>query len=772
MRCKEQFECRILVLDNGDKIRDGFKNGSRTDVQIDFVSECETGIMTDAQKSFDVVVLEGTREGIDRLKALWQRNPSVLAVLVSEDPARCATLAEAILGETDRLLVVKTPCSQAEVRFLVGMLAGRVKAEQRDEQMAQDHSFLDELLETSPDAIYFKDLESRFLRINKAMVARMHARELTDVLGKTDFDFFTEEHARGAYEDEQRIMQSGESIIGKEEKETWRDGSVTWVSTTKMPRFNHERKVIGIVGISRDVTARHRAEESLRLLESAVHQANESIVITNAQLTQPGPVILFVNAAYTRLTGYSAEEALGRTPRMLQGLKSDRKVLNRLKEQLAKGECFEGEIINYRKDGSEFDLEWQVTPIRNNDGEVTHFVSIQRDLTERNRMIGQLVQSQKLETVGKLAGGIAHEFNSILTAIIGRGELLLGELATGGSQSKAVMEILEAAERAAGLTRQMLAYGRKQMLQPERLDLGRLILNMSGMILHFMGENVQVKILALEGEGWIKADAGQIEQVVMNLVMNARDAMPKGGDLLVEVAKVCVEEELIAGVEKIPGGDYMRILIRDTGWGMEDALKARAFEPFFTTKDVGEASGFGLATCYGIIKQSGGYIGLESEVGKGTSIRIYLPILVEETIEKPAMIENGQEMGGTERILIWEGDSTFRFLMEKQLSRMGYQVELAENGKGVLEWIERRRSEAVCLAILDENQLESVIGKDQDRFTDHFPGVVILLLTGTKNVGAKVSSVEVLQKPFSPSSLTGKVRQVLDLRKAMLQEKR
>ena len=218
----------------------------------------------------------------------------------------------------------------------------------------------------------------------------------------------------------------------------------------------------------------------MRLLNSAVLQSREGILITDAELDLPGPRIIFVNPAFTKMTGYTAEEVIGKTPRILQGPRTDKAVLDRLRQNLERGEVFEGEAINYRKDGTEFDLEWQIAPIRDAGGTITHFLAIQRDITERKRFEAQLFQSQKMETVGKLAGGIAHEFNSILTAIIGQSELLLGDLPAGSPLAKSATEISKAAGRAATLTRQLLAYGRKQFLQPETLDLNRVIAGMEG----------------------------------------------------------------------------------------------------------------------------------------------------------------------------------------------------------------------------------------------------------------------------------------------------
>ena len=309
-----------------------------------------------------------------------------------------------------------------------------------------------------------------------------------------------------------------------------------------------ERKIDERTGELRsEIVERKRVEESLRLLGSAVQQSKESIVITDAKLDLPGPKIMFVNPAFTKMTGYTAEEAVGKTPRILQGPRTAKNVLSRLRQSLERGEVFEGEAINYRKGGEEFVLEWQITPLRNANEEITHFVAIQRDITGRKQLEDRLVQSQKMETVGKLAGGVAHEFNSILTAIIGQSELLLADLPAGSPLTKNATEISKAAGRAASLTRQLLAYGRKQMLKPEMLDLNRVLTEHGRHISPSAGRGSRCADHPQPPDcKSVKADAGQIEQVIMNLVINARDAMPKGGKLTLETANVPLDQEYVS----------------------------------------------------------------------------------------------------------------------------------------------------------------------------------------------------------------------------------
>jgi signal transduction histidine kinase len=275
------------------------------------------------------------------------------------------------------------------------------------------------------------------------------------------------------------------------------------------------------------------------------------------------------------------------------------------------------------KDGTVLDR--YSSPIVAKDGRCYGRVWIFRDITERRRLETQLFKSQKMETVGKLAGGIAHEFNSILTAIIGQCEFLLVELPAASPLTKSAMEIGNAASRAAALTRQLLAFGRKQLLQPETFDLNQVILGMEGIIRQLMGATVDTHITPTPNLRAVKADAGQIEQVIMNVAINGRDAMPNGGKLTLETANVTFDQGGAKGYSELRPGDYVMLAITDTGIGMSAEVQARLFEPFFSTKGIGQGVGLGLSTCYGIIKQSGGHISIYSELGGGTVVKIYLP---------------------------------------------------------------------------------------------------------------------------------------------------
>jgi two-component system cell cycle sensor histidine kinase/response regulator CckA len=417
------------------------------------------------------------------------------------------------------------------------------------------------------------------------------------------------------------------------------------------------------------------------------------------------------------------------------------------------------------KDGTT--LERYSSPVAGKDG--THYGRAWtfRNITERKRFESQLIQSQKLETVGRLAGGIAHEFNSLLTAIIGQSELLLRDLPAGSPLAKNAAEISQAAGRAATLTRQLLAYGRKQMLQPEILSLNDVLASMKDMFAHITGDDVRTQIVPAPGLHAVKADAGQIEQVIMDMVVNARDAMPNGGKITLETANVSLDQESAGHYPELKAGEYVMLAITDTGAGMSEKVKARLFEPFFTTKGVGEGTGLGLSTCYGIIKQSGGHISVDSELGRGTAFKIYLPQAPEQRTIPLSRLNSSDAPRGTETILLVEDDPALREMAAALLRRLGYTVLAAANGIEALGLKQPCGLGPIDLLFTDV-VMPHMSGKElADRVRALYPQARILFSSAyTENAivhqAVLDKSVALLQKPFTPSALAHKLREMLD----------
>ena len=434
------------------------------------------------------------------------------------------------------------------------------------------------------------------------------------------------------------------------------------------------------VGAMRDVTQDAQAQGVLRLQSAALNAAANGIVITDR-----AGIIVWVNPAFVRLTGYSAEEAVGRNPRAL--VKSgvhDAVLYEELWTTILAGHVWTGEMTNRRKDGTLYTERQTITPVKGPDGQILHFISIKQDLSDEKRLEAQFLQSQKMEVVGRLAGGVAHDFNNLLTVINMTADLAAENLRKGDPLREDFAEIRRAGERAAGLTRQLLAFSRKQLLTPGVLDLGALVQDMSSMLQRLIGEDIQLAVKASDGLGRVKADPGQIEQVIMNLAVNARDAMPDGGKLTIETRDVLIDESTVATHPGMHAGPYVMVAVSDTGSGMDDATRAR----IFATKESGKGTGLGLSTVYGIVKQSGGGVWVYSEPGRGTTFKIYLP-RISEPLPAVAAAPRPTASTGTETILVVEDEAALRMLATRMLRSAGYTVLEAANADAALLVVQR-----------------------------------------------------------------------------------
>jgi two-component system cell cycle sensor histidine kinase/response regulator CckA len=648
---------------------------------------------------------------------------------------------------------------------LNGIASDVTESKEIEEELRRQRTELRVLIDLTPALICFKDTNNRIVRVNQRFAETL-GRSVEEIEGKSILEIDPQQ-AEKFFADDLQVIRSGTPKLGIIETIRDRAGRAIWVQTDKVPVFDKDKKVIGIVVMCQDITQRKSAEETLRLLNSAVLQSRESIVITDAKLDLPGPQIVFVNPAFTKMTGYAAEEVIGKTPRILQGPRTDQAVISRLRQDLERGELFEGEAINYRKDGTEFTLEWQAAPIRDEDGTITHFLALQRDVTARKRLESQMFQSQKMETVGRLAGGVAHEFNSIMTAIIGQSELLIDDLPGGSALAESATEISKAAGRAATLTRQLLAFGRRQFLQPESINLNRLIGSMDSVFHHLMGGGVSTRIVCGPGLHAVKADAEQIEQVIINMAINARDAMPNGGLLTLETANVSFEHEMVGRYPELRPGDYVMLAITDTGLGMSAEVKARLFEPFFSTKEVGQGTGLGLSTCYGIVKQSGGNISVYSEPARGATFKIYLPQVEPQTQIPVQSLDLPGLPRGTETVLLVEDDPSLREMAATLLRRLGYLVFTAANGVEALSLKQQRNFGHIDLLFTDL-VMPHMSGKElSERMRASYPHTRILFTsayteTSIIHHGVFDKGPAHLQKPFTPSALAHKLREVLD----------
>jgi PAS domain S-box-containing protein len=398
--------------------------------------------------------------------------------------------------------------------------------------------------------------------------------------------------------------------------------------------------------------------------------------------------ILYVNPAFEEVTGYTRAEALGQNPRMLKSGEHDAAFYRALWDTVVSGKTWRGRLLNRAKDGTRYTEEASISPVHNASGAIVSYVAVKRDITHDLALEAQLLQSQKMEGIGRLAGGVAHDFNNLLSVVLGSAEFALESLREDDPLREELLEIQKAGLRAASLTRQLLAFSRKQVLQPKPLQLNDVVGDLEKMLRRVLGEDIDLVQDLAEDLGQITADPGQIEQVIVNLAVNSRDAMPDGGKLTITTANV----DFTAGQTEAPAGaapgPYVMVSVEDTGAGMDEETIARIFEPFFTTKEAGKGTGLGLSTVYGIVKQSGGVVDVASKPGAGTTFSVYLP---REVACGPLVRSTAPatRLGGTETILVVEDDEAVRGLAKRILEAAGYTVLTAANGQEALYICER-----------------------------------------------------------------------------------
>ncbi|MBW8004016.1 MAG: response regulator [Planctomycetes bacterium] len=410
----------------------------------------------------------------------------------------------------------------------------------------------------------------------------------------------------------------------------------------------------------------------------------------------------------------------------------------------------------------------------NNKGVVDGFVSIITDITERKQAEAalleseeQLRQAQKMESIGRLAGGVAHDFNNLLTTIIGYSELISMEEDLNDTTKEGVQEIKNSAERAAALTQQLLAFSRKQVLKPHVIDLNLLITKLGSMLKRLVSEDINLTTELGSNLGNIKADPGQVEQVIMNLVVNARDAMPEGGAITIETLGVNLDESYHQQHPEVIPGDYVLLAVSDTGHGMDEETQSQVFEPFFTTKEVGKGTGLGLSTVYGIVKQSGGFIWVYSKLEQGTTFKIYLPQITGTKKQHESRPQKKDPMGGTETILLVEDEESLRKMAGKILKGYGYCVIEADDGMDALEIVNKKDYPEIDLLVTDVI-MPKMGGKElSEKLFEEYPKLKVVYISGyTDNAiahhGVLDEGVSLLQKPFSSESLAEKVREILD----------
>jgi PAS domain S-box-containing protein len=640
-------------------------------------------------------------------------------------------------------------------------------------ELADERQLLHDLMDSIPDGIYFKDRDLRFRRANRSFAAMVDAESPESLVGTRLSQGLPGDAESAAVLSEQEILSRGEMVVDVVREQT-RGASKRWLSETKAPIRNRAGEVIGLVGISRDVTERISLGEALRASEERFRTQTQ---LLNSIMESMGDgVIVNDRAGQSLLVNRKAQKLLGtRGPSMLSSewardcgvFHADGKTLlepseNPLCRAIVSEETTELQVLVKSSAAKGTSLAITATPLRDGEHGVVGGVALLRDVTRQHQLEQQLMQSQKMEAVGQLAGGVAHDFNNLLSVIQSYGQLVLRALPEGDPSREDLGQLLTASQRAATLTRQLLAFSRRQVVQSRLLQLNDVVSEVEKMLQRLIGDDITLVTSLHPDLGTVRADSGQLEQIIVNLAVNARDAMPEGGKLTIETANVVLDATYASSHVGVKPGAFVMLAVSDTGMGMDSATRARIFEPFFTTKEVGKGTGLGLSMVYGIVQQSGGFIWVYSELGRGSSFKLYFPQIDGRVSPSQPPDKSTKDSVATGKILLVEDDDSVREVAARILRGNGYTV--TDTG---------RVAEAVAICnqpgvkfdlLLTDVVMPGMSGpKLAEQVTAILPQIRVLFMSGYPGTaivqgGALQSGVAYVEKPFTPTLLLEKVR--------------
>ncbi|MDZ4689716.1 PAS domain S-box protein [Terricaulis sp.] len=631
----------------------------------------------------------------------------------------------------------------------------------------QEQSRFRAVVDTAVDGVILIDAAGLVLMFNPAC-EQLFGYAAFEVVGRNVKMLMPDPHQAGhdtylsnyQLTGERKIIGIGREVLGRKR------GGQTFSMDLSVGETSEDGKPI-FVGIIRDLTERKTAEKALReggeRLRAVVDTAVDGVILIDAV----GTVQMF-NPACERLFGYAAEEVLGHNVRMLMPLpyrhEHDGYLTNYHRTRTAKVIGIGREVSGLRKDGTTFPMDLSVGEAKQEGASI--FVGILHDLTSRKRTEQQLVQAQKMEMVGQLSGGIAHDFNNLLTAILGNAEVLSARLGEQSDLKKLADVIISAADTGAELTQRLLAFSRRQVLQPDVLDCNALVQSMDLLVRGMVREDIELRIGVAAHPVVALADSTQLESAVLNLVLNAQDAMPQGGALSITSSEIELDAESLGTNIDVRAGRYAMIAVTDEGVGMPREVRERAFEPFFTTKEVGKGSGLGLSMVYGFVKQSNGHVTIYSEPSIGTSVRLFLPLSTAGEVQTKTRPASGPVVGGTENVLVVEDDPFVRSHAVTSLEGLGYRVSFAANGREALDLLHHgARPQLLFTDIVMPGGVSGWELAQRAReiapslrvlFTSGYPSET---LTSRGHIDAKA---RLLPKPYRVSELARRVREALD----------
>ncbi len=647
------------------------------------------------------------------------------------------------------------------------------------EEVTSEHQLLRDLMDNTPDAIFFKDRLLRIRGANQSFATLLGVSNAGDLVGKKlDEVVSSLPHLGASLREERAILVNGEPSL-----DVVRDydvaGHKRWISESKAPIRGPSGEVLGIVGIARDVTERvlmgetlreseARLSQQTRLLNTILNSMQEAVIASD----RDGQFVLFNRHAQELFKKPAPGVSAFDWARSQDVYLPDRSGMLRADENplvlAMRGErTRETEVSILDADPEAGILAITGSPLRDEQQNLVGGLALLRNVTRQRQLERQLTQAQKMEAVGRLAGGVAHDFNNLLSVIVSYTDFVQRALPEDDSKREDLSEVLAAANRAASLTRQLLAFSRQRVVHHQVLQLNDIVANLERMLRRVIGEHIELCTALSHSLAPIRADLGQMEQVLLNLTVNARDAMPAGGKLTFETANIIIEQEDSAAFERVPPGHYVMLAIKDTGTGMTEDVKKRIFEPFFTTKDVGEGTGLGLATVYGIVQQSGGHVDVESEVGQGSCFRIYLPSADSANATVTPRHSSSPPPKGTAgaTILLVEDDDSVRMVSSRILRARGHTVLEAKRPSEALVQCELGTEVDLLLTDIVLPEMSGVELAQQ--IAKARPSLRVLFMSGYP--GGALASEEhfeaktaYIQKPFSPYSLAERIRELLE----------
>lgn len=756
-------DLKMPVMDGFDVISEIIK---RTDV-VPLVVVSGAGVIDDAVKAVQLGAWDYILKPISDMQHLLhtvQRNLEK-ARLKKENISYQKNLEQIVLERTDELDSINQSLEQ-EIE----------ERKQIEHKLSNSKQVLDSILKSIPDVVFRLDVSGTILFINE--IIENYGYSLEDLIGHKFEDFVHPNDLRETRLISLDLRNGAQKFITKilrifpdlhqassgDSEPNYRIFSVKSIGLTE--KTDSGKQVFsGIQAVARDITEESAARAALQTSEHRFQKLFEDI--PDGMYVRQENRFLLVNAVFCEWTGFTAEELTSvdfdiseivhpedRTVFHESMLRSDRS--NDVEFTAFRGMSRSGEVL---------DIELKSSPITwNNKPARLGFI---RDVTEARRMQMQLQQAQKMESVGRLAGGIAHDFNNLLTAIIGHTEMILYATGKGDPIRTDLKEVLDTANSASDLTKQLLTFSRKQISQPKVVNLDKSLENMNRMLERLVGETITFTSTFQKDLKPIFVDPTYIEQIVVNLVVNAKDAMPKGGTIDIELSNYSIQPGEKLKYREIEPGDYVKLCVKDTGYGMTLEIQEHIFEPFFTTKGERKGTGLGLSTVYGIIKQVGGYIFVDSKVNEGSTFSLYFPVTQKKRVE-PSSLKGSKKdvIKGSEKILIVEDEPLVRKLAARSLSLFGYQVTQARTGQEALTF-SMNESESFDLVLVDIVMPE-ISGPDLvQKMQENWPGIATLYMSGytdeeVNQHGVNRKDIEFISKPFSPVQLVSKIREVLD----------